>query len=206
MRSQTSRGVPEWSGGKELYTGSVVSAIGKVSGSPGIVPGPPEGSRGSTGWGHLSRRAPWAEVGGEPAPSGLVRPPLAPPAPRVGNPRWGAHHLPWGALHPPGRRPLGRLHLPGPAPPLGAYIKEGRGEGSRTQVLAPPSPCYTSSSSRSSLAKPCRSSAASITTPSCCWIIINLSFPLAGSRRRRRHMLRTCVERGGAVRSALGHR
>ena len=44
---------------------------------------------GSIGWGHLCRRAPWAEVGGETAPSGLVRPPLAPPAPRVGNPRGG---------------------------------------------------------------------------------------------------------------------
>ena len=60
MRSRTSRGVPEWSGGKENYIGSVVSAIGKVSGSPGIVPGPPEGSRGSTGWVHLSRGATWA--------------------------------------------------------------------------------------------------------------------------------------------------
>ena len=78
MRSRTSRGVPEWSEGKELYIGSAVSAIGKVSGSPGIVPGPPEGYRGSTGWGHLSQRAPWAEVGGEPAPSGLVRPPYRP--------------------------------------------------------------------------------------------------------------------------------
>ena len=29
---------------------------------------------------------------------------------------WGAHHLPWGALHPPGRRPLGRSHLQGPPP------------------------------------------------------------------------------------------
>ena len=66
MRSRTSRGVPEWSRGEELYIGSVVSAVGKVSGVTGIVPGPPEGSRGSTGWGHLSRRAPWAEVGGEP--------------------------------------------------------------------------------------------------------------------------------------------
>ena len=37
MRSRTSRGVPEWSGAKELYIGSAVSAIGKVSGSPGIV-------------------------------------------------------------------------------------------------------------------------------------------------------------------------
>ena len=37
MRSRTSRGVPEWSGGKELYIGSVVSAIGRVSGFTGIV-------------------------------------------------------------------------------------------------------------------------------------------------------------------------
>ena len=79
MRSWMSREVPEWSGGEELYIGSQVSATGKVSGVTGIVPGPPEGSRGSTGWGHLSWRAPWAEVGGEPAPSGLVCPPLAPP-------------------------------------------------------------------------------------------------------------------------------
>jgi hypothetical protein len=79
MRSRTSRGVPEWSGGKDLYIGSPVSATGKVSGKIGIVPGPPEGSRGSTGWGHLSRRAPWAEVGGEPAPGGLVRPPMGLP-------------------------------------------------------------------------------------------------------------------------------
>ena len=206
MRSRTSRGVPEWSRGKELYIGSTVSAIGKVSGSPDIVPGPPEGSRRSTGWGHLSRRAPWAEVGGEPAPSGLVRPPLGPPAPRVGNPRWGrttclgGHSTPW---PPP---PLGDCISQGRRPPGGLY-KGGQGGGQpQPCVLAPPSPCYTSSSSRSSLAKPCRSSAASTTTPSCCWIIINLSFPLAGSRRRRRHPLRTCVERGGAVHSALGHR
>src|SRR5512133_2176468 len=127
MRSRTSRGVPEWSGGKENYIGSAVSAIGKVSGVAGIVPGPPEGSRGSTGWGHLSRRAPWAEVGGEPAPSGLVHPPLAPLCLGLETLGWGAHHLPWGALHPPGRRPLGRFPSPGPAPPQGAYIKEGGG-------------------------------------------------------------------------------
>src|ERR687897_3089720 len=87
MRSRTSREVPEWSGGEELYIGSQVSATGKVSGVIGIVPGPPEGCRGSTGWGHLSRRAPWAESGREPALSGLGRPPWASPhAPRVGNP------------------------------------------------------------------------------------------------------------------------
>ncbi len=68
MRSQTSRGVPEWSGGKELYIGSAISAIGTSFGVIGIVPGPPEGSRGSTGWGHLSRGATWA-VGGAPWPT-----------------------------------------------------------------------------------------------------------------------------------------
>ena len=46
MTSRTSRGVPEWSGGKELYIGSAVSAIGTSFGVTGIVPGPPEGSRG----------------------------------------------------------------------------------------------------------------------------------------------------------------
>ena len=85
MRSRMSREVPEWSGGEELYIGSQVSATGKVSGVTGIVSGPPEGSRGSTGWGHLSRRAPWAEVGRDPAQSGLGRhfPPRA-HVPRVG--------------------------------------------------------------------------------------------------------------------------
>ena len=32
MRSQTSREVPEWSGGKDLYMGSLVLVTGKVSG------------------------------------------------------------------------------------------------------------------------------------------------------------------------------
>ena len=129
MSSRTSRGVPEWSGGKELYIGSAISAIGTSFGVTGIVPGPPEGSRGSTGWGHLSRRAQWAEVGGEPAPGGLVRPPWAPPPPRVGNPRGGGRlHLPWGASHPLGRRPPWRSHLLGPVPPPGAPIYSG-GEG-----------------------------------------------------------------------------
>ena len=45
MRSRTSRGVPEWSGGKELYIGSKVSATGKVLGVTGIVPGPRKVSR-----------------------------------------------------------------------------------------------------------------------------------------------------------------
>ena len=75
MRSQTSRGVPEWSEGKELYMGSKVSAIGKISGVTGIVPGPPEGSRGSTRWGRQPRRTTWANSGKGPAPRWAGAPP-----------------------------------------------------------------------------------------------------------------------------------
>ena len=107
MRSRTSREVPEWSGGEELYIGSPVLATGKVSGVIGIVPGPPEGSRGSTGWGHLSRRAPWAESGREPALCGLGRPPP------LGFPTLGAGGGPRGAHQPT------RGWFPSPLQPMG---------------------------------------------------------------------------------------
>jgi len=173
MRSRTSRGVPEWSGGKELYMGSRVSAIEKVSGVTGIVPGPPEGSRGSTGWGHLSRRAPWAEVGGEPAPGGLVRPPGPPSAPRVGNPRGGGASTCLGGHSTPlAAAPLGRSHLQGRRPPWGPYIKRGVGGQPHPDTWRLPPPCYTSPS-RSRLAKPCWIPAASTITPSCCcWSLL----------------------------------
>ena len=147
MRSRTSREVPEWSGGEELYIGSPVSATGKVSGVTGIVPGPPEGSRGSTGWGHLSRRAPWAESGREPAPSGLGRP-LGPPphAPRVGNPR-GEFPLALGGKAPlpphlAAAPPLDLISRVG-APPGGLY-KGGEGGQQPTALGASLLPCNTS--------------------------------------------------------------
>ena len=68
MRSRTSRGVPEWSGGKDLYIGSPVSAIGTSFRVIGIVPGPPEGSRGPTGWGHLPRGVHQPTMGWLPSP------------------------------------------------------------------------------------------------------------------------------------------
>src|SRR4051812_12955621 len=120
MRSRTSREVPEWSVGKELYIGSVVSAIGNDLGVAGIVPGPPDGSRGSTGWGHPSQRAPWAEVGREPAHGGLVRPHGPPPAPRVGNPRAGGAPLALGGKAPPlAAGPPLEMHIQGRRPPRG---------------------------------------------------------------------------------------
>ena len=210
MRSRTSREVPEWSGGEELYIGSPVLATGKVSGVIGIVPGPPEGSRGSTGWGHLSRRAPWAESGGEPAPNGLGRHFGPPPhAPRVGNPRGGVSPCLGGQGNPfpLGRRPpLGDPISKGCAPPLGGLYKGGGGRAAHYSLWRLPPPLQHLSLARRSSAKPCRRAATSTTTPSCCWISINLSSPLAGSRKEETSLHRTCVERGGAVRSALGHR
>ena len=55
MGSWTSRGDPEGSGGKDLYMGSCQTDTRKFRGHTGIVPGPPEGFRGSTGRGHPSR-------------------------------------------------------------------------------------------------------------------------------------------------------
>ena len=99
MRSRTSRGVPEWSGGKDLYMGSPVLVTGKVSGFIGNVPGPPGGSRGSTKWGHKPRRAAWAKCGRGPAPCGLVRPPHQ--GPRCLGFVEGAPHLAWGGKFTP---------------------------------------------------------------------------------------------------------
>ena len=62
MRSRTSRGVPKWSGGKDLYMGSLILVAGKVSHFIGIVPGVPKGVRGSTSPGGATwavRGAPW---------------------------------------------------------------------------------------------------------------------------------------------------
>ena len=79
------------------------------SGVTGIVPGPPEGFRGSTGRVHLPRRALWFEYGGKPTP------------------RWAGHHLPLGPMRlgfggtPKGGAPLLGGQAPSPlvaAPPL----------------------------------------------------------------------------------------
>ena len=116
--------------------------------------------------------------------------------------------MPWGALLPPWPPPPWEIESPrAGAPPGGLYIKGG-GEGQpHPEVLAPPPP------------------ATPLPPPSRAWrspagvllfhhhhaVVLLLEpssstshSPLAGSRRRRRHPLRTCVERGGAVRSALG--
>ena len=118
----------------ESCTGKV-SATGKLSGVTSIVPGPPEGPRGSTGWGHPSRRAPWAEVGGEPPLVGWCAP-LGPPL-RLGLGTLGEGAPPLalgGKASPLAAAPPRRSHLLGLAPPLGDPIYRG-GEGGQ------PHPC-----------------------------------------------------------------
>ena len=89
MRSRTSQGFPEWSGGEELYIGSAVSAIGKDSESPVLYrdhrkgPGDPPGGATYPGGPHGLK---WE--GNQPL-VGWCPPPWASPAPRVGNPRGG---------------------------------------------------------------------------------------------------------------------
>ena len=128
MRSRTSRGVPEWSGGKDLYMGSPILVTGRVSGFIGNVPGPPGGSRGSTKWGHQPRRAAWANSGKGPAPRWARAPPTMAHAPRRGegaNPkgRWALRPmLPAPPSPPLLAAPQTHLGLP---PPLGVVTLEG---------------------------------------------------------------------------------
>ena len=80
MRSGTSRGVPEWSGGKDLYMGSLILVAGKVLGFIGNVPGPPGGSRGSTKWGHRPGGLHVPSVGGDQPQVGWCALPTRPKA------------------------------------------------------------------------------------------------------------------------------
>ena len=98
MRSRTSRGVPEWSGGKDLYIGSPVSAIGTSFGVIGIVPGPPGGA--TCPGGHMGCR------GCALAYMGQGHQPLEAHAPRYRKKGRvlkgeGTSEVPWGGWTPP---------------------------------------------------------------------------------------------------------
>ena len=108
MRSRTSRGVPEWSGGEDLYMGSHHTVTENIRGYTGIVLGPPEGFRGSNGRVHLPRRALWAVGERELAAKWAGRhPPLGPMRLGLGGTLKGGAPLAWGASPLPlGRPPL----------------------------------------------------------------------------------------------------
>ena len=102
MRSQTSRGVPEWSGGKELYMGSRVSAIGKFRGSPVLYRAHRKGPGGPPGGATYPRGPRGLNWGGYQPLVGWCAPPWASLAPRVGNPKEvGAPPLALGGTPPP---------------------------------------------------------------------------------------------------------
>src|SRR6266536_1349412 len=191
MRSRTSRGVPEWSGGEELYMGSPVSFTGTISGVIGIVPGPPKGARGSTGWGHLPRGTKWAEQGREPAHSGLVRPPKGPKEPRAPNPRvWGLPPTKLGgqaSSFPLVRLPPSRLDLEGLAPFPFHPINRGEEGGQQHHIQGAALPLSHLSSSSVELGEALQENHElhhhAVVLPE---FFPNFSYPLAGSRRRRR--------------------
>src|SRR4051812_45845637 len=134
MRSRTSRGVSEWSGGKELYIGSAILAIGTSFGVIGIVPGPPEGSRGST----CPGGATWA-IGGAPWPvwakGTSPKGPCAKKTWRGKSPKRGRHLR--GALGRMDSSPLwphpflGGRGKAAPSPPLMRLYKGRGGRGGR---------------------------------------------------------------------------
>ena len=143
MRSRMSRGVLEWSGGEDLYMGSHHTVTGNIRGYTSIVPGPPEWFHGSTGRVHLPRRALWAVVGREPAPSGLGATPLGPMRLGLGETLKGAPPLAWGASPlPTWPPPPSRSHLEGPSPFLLLPINRGMEGGVRHHIqgAAPPLP------------------------------------------------------------------
>ena len=165
-----------------------------------------KGPGGSTGWGHLYRRAPWAEVGGEPAPGGLVLPPLGPLRLGLETLGVGAPPLGLGGKPPPWPPPPLEIASPRAGAPLGVLYIVGGGRAAAPKSLAPPSPLVTPLSLIGAWRSITEITAASITMMSCCWISINLFFPLLDQEGGDVFPNRMCVERGGAVRSALGHR
>ena len=136
---------------------------------------------------------------------GWCAPPGPPSAPRVGNPRGGGASTCLGGQGTPlGRRPPRRSHLLGPEPPLGTLYIEGEGGQPHPCTCRLPSPLLHLSLPQtlgealpgSLLHPPPRRRAArsSSTSPS----------PLLDQEGGDVFLNRTCVERGGVVRSALG--
>ena len=134
MRSRTSRGVPEWSGGKDLYMGSPVLVTEKVSGAIGNVPGPPEGFGGPPGGATSPGGLHGPSVGGDQPQVGWCAPHQGPRRLGFGGTLKGAPPLPWGARQPPWPPPPPQIGSEGAVPPLPCpYIKRGEG-GLRTQA------------------------------------------------------------------------
>ena len=125
-----------------------------------------------------------------------------------GNPKGEGLHLTWGASHLPlGRRPPSRSHLEGAGPLPPSPINRGVRGGLQHDIqgAAPPLPNTSPPPCALGEALPenCHSTT---TTPSCCcWSLLPQPLPPpCWIKAWETSPLRTCVEHGGAVRSALG--
>ena len=94
-----------------------------------------------------------------------------------GNPKGGAPPLLGGQAPSLAAAPLGDW-ISRAGAPLGTLYIEGGGRAAAPMPLAPPSPLATPLPLAEAWRSPAEIPAASTTTPSCCWISINLSFPL----------------------------
>ena len=128
------------------------------------------------------------KMGGNQPLVGLCAPPQGPKAPRVENPRGGGRlHLAWGASLPSWPPPPSRWDLEGPAPsPLHPINRAWVGGLQHPFPGAAPPSSNTSSSSVAlgeALPENCKLQHHAVVLPE---FFPNFSFPLAGSRRRRR--------------------
>ena len=199
MRSRTSRGAPEWSGGEDRYIGRRVLESGIVPGVPGddqrVRKGfqrPRQALGGLMGQGERAHQ-PTKGLSAPPTPSHVTRrgggaTPRAAAPPGLG----GKFPRGWGRPNPSrvspvaAAPPLGNPRAP-PPPPFPLYIVRER-EGSRTLPLAQPSPSSNTSSSSVVLgeALPENHELHHHHAVVLSEFSLNFSSPLAASRRRRR--------------------
>ena len=208
MRSRTSRGVPEWSGGKDLYMGSLVLVAGKVSRIIGIVPGVPKGVRRST----KGSTCPGGPHGLWGVRLGLYGPrepaPRGPCAKREGKGRVlkgeGTSEVPWGGRTPPWPHPSleegPRLRPPLPCP----YIYVGKGRAAIPKPWHLPLPPVTHLPPPAALGEALLESRYFHHHTVVLLDLHQLLLPPCWIKKEETFPLRTCVERGGAFRSALG--
>ena len=167
-------------------------ATRRVSGVTGNVPGPREGSGGPPG-GATSPGGPYGLYVERDQPlSGLGASPLGPMRLGFGGTLKGGCPLALGGQgNSPGRRPLLRLDLRGPAPlSLAPIYMWGVGGQPQHKFWRSPPPLPSTPPLPRCLAKPCRRT---VTPPpprrraAVGAFFLNLSLLLAGSRRGRRH-------------------
>ena len=125
-----------------------------------------------------------------------------------GNPKGGPPPLLGGqAPSPLGRRPPSRSHLEGPAPfpllPINRGVRVGLQH--HIQGTAPPLPSTSPPPRVLGEALPENCPSSTTTLSCCCWSLLPQPLPPPCCIKAwEMSPLRTCVERGGAVRSALG--